>query len=164
MTAPAAVLSGAVRRLRDAGTPEAHIARLRAPVGLDIGGREPSEIALSIVAEMVAVEHGRLALRRRPVQRAEHAAASGTHLREAIHAVSADFRRDPAAGELPQLRDGSRRPVAGRIRRGHGERSRHPRRLAHLAAAAIIVLMIVLLLMNSIAIGLRQHFSKKARW
>ncbi len=34
----------------------------------------------------------------------------------------------------------------------------------HLAAAAIIVLMIVLLLMNSLAIGLRQHFSKKARW
>ena len=34
----------------------------------------------------------------------------------------------------------------------------------HLAAAAIIVLMIVLLLMNSVAIGLRQYFSKKARW
>jgi phosphate transport system permease protein len=33
-----------------------------------------------------------------------------------------------------------------------------------LAAAAIIVLMIVLLLMNSVAIALRQHFSKKARW
>lgn len=33
-----------------------------------------------------------------------------------------------------------------------------------LAAAAIIVLMIVLLLMNSVAIILRQHFSKKARW
>ncbi len=50
---------GAVRRLREQGTPEAHIARLRAPVGLDIGGRAPQEIALSIVAEMVAVEHGR---------------------------------------------------------------------------------------------------------
>ena len=34
----------------------------------------------------------------------------------------------------------------------------------HLAAAAIIVLMIVLLLLNSVAILLRQHFSKKARW
>lgn len=34
----------------------------------------------------------------------------------------------------------------------------------HLAAAAIIVLMIVLLIMNSIAIGLRQYFSTKARW
>lgn len=34
----------------------------------------------------------------------------------------------------------------------------------HLAAAAIIVLMVILLLMNSLAIGLRQHFSKKAKW
>lgn len=34
----------------------------------------------------------------------------------------------------------------------------------HLAGAAIIVLMIILLLMNSLAIGLRQHFSKKAQW
>jgi phosphate transport system permease protein len=33
-----------------------------------------------------------------------------------------------------------------------------------LAAAAIIVLMIVLLLMNSVAIFLRQRFSKRARW
>jgi phosphate transport system permease protein len=34
----------------------------------------------------------------------------------------------------------------------------------HLAAAAIVVLMIILLIMNSVAIALRQHFSKKARW
>jgi phosphate transport system permease protein len=34
----------------------------------------------------------------------------------------------------------------------------------HLAAAAIIVLMIVLLIMNSVAIVLRQHFSRKNRW
>lgn len=34
----------------------------------------------------------------------------------------------------------------------------------HLAAAAIVVLMVILLLMNSVAIALRQHFSKKARW
>lgn len=34
----------------------------------------------------------------------------------------------------------------------------------HLAAAAIIVLMIALLLMNSIAVGLRQHINRKNRW
>ena len=34
----------------------------------------------------------------------------------------------------------------------------------HLAAAAIIVLMIVLLIMNSVAIGLREYFSRKNRW
>ena len=49
----------AVRRLREAGVPESHLARLRAPVGLDIGSRSPGEIALSIVAEIVATERGR---------------------------------------------------------------------------------------------------------
>ncbi|MBA3372557.1 MAG: XdhC family protein, partial [Euzebyaceae bacterium] len=49
----------AVRRLRDGGVPEAHIARLHSPCGLDIGSRSAEEIALSIVAEMVAVERGR---------------------------------------------------------------------------------------------------------
>ena len=49
----------AVARLRRSGTPEAHIARLRCPCGLDIGSRPPDEIALSIVAEIVAVERGR---------------------------------------------------------------------------------------------------------
>jgi xanthine dehydrogenase accessory factor len=34
------------------------LARLRAPIGLDLGGREPAEIALAIVAELVAVRHG----------------------------------------------------------------------------------------------------------
>lgn len=49
----------AVRRLRRAGVPERHIARLRAPVGLDIGSRGPGEIAISILAEVIAVERGR---------------------------------------------------------------------------------------------------------
>jgi xanthine dehydrogenase accessory factor len=49
----------AVRRLRDSGVPEPHLARLRSPVGLDIGSRTAEEIALSIVAEIVAVERDR---------------------------------------------------------------------------------------------------------
>lgn len=49
----------AVRRLRDAGVPEAHIARLHSPCGLDIGSRSAEEIGLSIVAEVVARERGR---------------------------------------------------------------------------------------------------------
>ncbi len=35
------------------------IARIHAPIGLDLGGRKPEEIALSILAEIVAVSHGR---------------------------------------------------------------------------------------------------------
>jgi xanthine dehydrogenase accessory factor len=48
-----------VRRLRERETPVAHIAHLRSPCGLDIGSRTPEEIALSIVAEIVATERGR---------------------------------------------------------------------------------------------------------
>lgn len=49
----------AVRRLRGAGVPEIHLARLKAPVGLDIGSQSPEEIALSILAEIIAEERGR---------------------------------------------------------------------------------------------------------
>jgi xanthine dehydrogenase accessory factor len=47
------------RRLREQGVDEAAIARIRAPIGLDLGARTPEEIALSIAAEMVAVRYGR---------------------------------------------------------------------------------------------------------
>lgn len=46
-------------RLRAAGVDDGQLARLHAPIGLDLGGREPAEIALAIVAELVAARHGR---------------------------------------------------------------------------------------------------------
>lgn len=48
----------ATRLLAD-GVPEDQVARLHSPCGLDIGSRGPAEIALSILAEIVAVERGR---------------------------------------------------------------------------------------------------------
>ena len=39
-------------RLRGAGVTEAQIARLKAPVGLDIGAKSPAEIAISIMAQI----------------------------------------------------------------------------------------------------------------
>jgi xanthine dehydrogenase accessory factor len=45
--------------LRQAGFGEEELARIHGPVGLDLGGREPAEIALAILAEVVAVRHGR---------------------------------------------------------------------------------------------------------
>ncbi|SER92313.1 xanthine dehydrogenase accessory factor [Lentzea xinjiangensis] len=45
-------------RLRAAGVPPAELTRLRSPVGLDLGGRSPSETAVSIAAELVATRCG----------------------------------------------------------------------------------------------------------
>ncbi len=45
-------------RLREAGLSSDQLARLRAPIGLDLGGRSPEEIALSVMAEIVAVRRG----------------------------------------------------------------------------------------------------------
>lgn len=43
--------------LRASGMSEQHIARLKAPAGLDIGASTPAEIATSILAELVQVRH-----------------------------------------------------------------------------------------------------------
>lgn len=43
-----------VTRLQDAGFDAGSIARIHAPVGLDLGGRAPAEIAVSIMAQVIA--------------------------------------------------------------------------------------------------------------
>ena len=48
-----------VAALREHGFSDDDLARLHAPIGLDLGGRQPEEIAVSILAEMLAVSHGR---------------------------------------------------------------------------------------------------------
>ena len=45
--------------LRAMGLEEDALARIHAPIGLDLGGATPEEIALSILAEIVAVRNGR---------------------------------------------------------------------------------------------------------
>ncbi|GAB7038251.1 MULTISPECIES: XdhC family protein [Catenuloplanes] len=47
-----------MRRLRDAGVPEAALARLSSPIGLDLGARTPEETAVSVAAEIVASAWG----------------------------------------------------------------------------------------------------------
>ena len=46
-----------IERLLEEGLTRAQIDRLHAPIGLDLGGRTPAEIALSIMAEIVAVRN-----------------------------------------------------------------------------------------------------------
>ncbi|PYC76778.1 xanthine dehydrogenase [Streptomyces tateyamensis] len=45
-------------KLREAGLTEAEIARLRSPIGLDLGARTPEETAVAVAAEIVAGRRG----------------------------------------------------------------------------------------------------------
>ena len=51
-------------QLKKDGVPEAFLSSLRTPVGLDIGAITPTEIALSIIAEVVADRYGKTAVRK----------------------------------------------------------------------------------------------------
>jgi xanthine dehydrogenase accessory factor len=47
-----------IDRLREAGTNETELRKIRAPIGLDIGAVSPEEVALAIMAEIVAERRG----------------------------------------------------------------------------------------------------------
>src|SRR5262249_13733921 len=44
-------------------TPPEQLKRVHAPIGLDIGAVTPQEIAVSILAELIAVKHGKITSR-----------------------------------------------------------------------------------------------------
>lgn len=46
-----------LQRLQAAGLSEAQLRRIRAPIGLDLGGRSPAEIAIAIAAEAIQLWH-----------------------------------------------------------------------------------------------------------
>ncbi|WP_293368894.1 XdhC family protein [Phenylobacterium sp.] len=59
-------LLGARRRIADRlaplraeGAPESALAKLRAPIGLDIGGKAPWEVAVSVIGEIMALRYAR---------------------------------------------------------------------------------------------------------
>lgn len=45
--------------LRAAGIPEDQLTRVKAPIGLDIGGKAPWEVAVSVIGEIMAQRYGR---------------------------------------------------------------------------------------------------------
>ncbi|HEX7333092.1 MAG TPA: XdhC/CoxI family protein [Pyrinomonadaceae bacterium] len=47
-----------IERLREAGIPDEQLRNIHAPIGLDIGAVTPEEVALAILAEIVAERHG----------------------------------------------------------------------------------------------------------
>ena len=61
-----------LRRLERDGVQREKIERLHAPIGLDLGGGSPGEIALSIVAELVSVRYQRTGKPMMYTERQEH--------------------------------------------------------------------------------------------
>jgi xanthine dehydrogenase accessory factor len=47
------------RKLREAGCTEDQLARIHAPIGLDIGGKSPEETAVAIAAQIIAMRSGK---------------------------------------------------------------------------------------------------------
>jgi xanthine dehydrogenase accessory factor len=47
-----------IERLREVGLTEAELARLRSPIGLDLGARTPEETAVSVAAELIQLRWG----------------------------------------------------------------------------------------------------------
>lgn len=48
-----------MERLRRRGIPEAKLERVHAPIGLNIGAQTPAEVALAIMAEIIAAKYGK---------------------------------------------------------------------------------------------------------
>ncbi|MET8762535.1 XdhC family protein [Lentzea sp. NPDC004782] len=123
-----------LERLREAGVPPAALARLRSPIGLDLGGRSPAETAVSIAAELVALRHGGTGLPlsslSSPIHRDQE--SHGTDLSQRRRhagratALAAPGHPDgvpsPQCGQVPVLLGAGRVPGDARVGLGLGRR------------------------------------------
>lgn len=50
----------ATRLMRSGGLSKEYIARIRMPIGLDLGSKTPSEIALAVMADVVRTFNGKM--------------------------------------------------------------------------------------------------------
>jgi len=47
-----------VASLKEIGITDEQLSRIHSPIGLNLGGRRPAEIAIAILAEIIALRHG----------------------------------------------------------------------------------------------------------
>ncbi|MFT4122903.1 MAG: XdhC family protein [Microbacteriaceae bacterium] len=83
-----------VASLAERGVTDAELARLRSPIGLDIGASTPEQTAISILAEVIAARSGRAAVPLAATSGAIHPGAPGL-----AHAQSEPARPEPAPSE-----------------------------------------------------------------
>lgn len=90
-----------LRRLREAGVGTAALARLRSPIGLDLGGVSAEETALSILAEIIADRRGGSGARLSGLAGPVHAAARGGGQAVTVPASPAVCAPISAVGRAP---------------------------------------------------------------
>ncbi|KAF2412286.1 hypothetical protein B1729_15850 [Microbacterium sp. B35-04] len=102
--------------LREAGVTAADIARVRSPLGLDLGGASPDETAISVLAEIVATRHGGSGvplsarsgpLHRRPAAAAPHSGQTPSGDAPSREAASDATSSTALAPQSPAARDTS---------------------------------------------------------
>lgn len=86
------------RRLVEAGATSEMLHRLRSPIGLDLGGKSPQEIAIAILAELTAVRHGRTG---RPLTRT--GTESAPHTTATVHNQSTDVHTKAIASSSKSI-------------------------------------------------------------
>jgi CTP:molybdopterin cytidylyltransferase MocA/xanthine/CO dehydrogenase XdhC/CoxF family maturation factor len=110
-------LPDVLERLRERGLGSDHLAPLRAPAGLTIGATGPEEVALSVLAEIVAQRRAR----EQPVAPATHAATasmSSPPREPPVHEAPPPASSAPSvAAAPPEPRPEPARPVPPRQRR-----------------------------------------------
>lgn len=80
-------LMGRLAELKAEGMAEAAIARLHAPIGLDIGGKAPWEVAVSVIGEIMALRYARASGRTSTTSPAAAAGAPANRLSNASEAA-----------------------------------------------------------------------------
>lgn len=95
------------RNLRAKGLPDpSDDSRVFSPIGLDLGSKEPGEIAISVLAELLAVRDGRVPAHRRLPSRS--AASRARSAPAALEAAEASLSPSDAADEADDDRDDPR--------------------------------------------------------
>lgn len=77
-------LSERLSRLRANGATDRDLARLRAPIGLDLGGKAPWEVAVAVIGEIVALRYARSRGQTSTMSPTDAAAASAGRLSKAV--------------------------------------------------------------------------------
>jgi len=81
-------LAGRLDELKVEGMAEAALARLHAPIGLDIGGKAPFEVAVSVIGEITALRYARASSSTSTTSPAAIAGASTARLSRASEAAN----------------------------------------------------------------------------